>query len=258
MNRNITHEALVLSTKIQGENNKNVCLFSPDEGVFYSTLYGGGKSKYKSLVVPFNRGTIWIYKDETKKLSKITDFDVKSYHLSFRESLFKTWAATLACELIIKTNGAGSYKECWSIVNGFLDGMELCSETESKLGLIRFMWRFITLLGIKPQTQSCCYCGSSFIAGKFTTHTLQYKASYEQVLNGFACSNCVDLSHSNYTLGKSAITYLEAISNLTPKQVRQIIIDEQSVQEMKSLCFYLLETACGSKIKSIQTGIGIL
>ena len=147
--RNISMPALILSVQISGENNRRVTIFSPSEGIHFATLYGGPKSKLRSLVSPMNSGVIYLYRDEVKNQTKITDFDVKNCHLSFRENLFKTYASSLATEILIKTKCAGFPEEAWKIVNGFLDGIELSSEEESRLGLIRFLWRYLALLGVR-------------------------------------------------------------------------------------------------------------
>ncbi len=260
--RNFSTKALILSVQAQGENNRSACIFSPDEGIFYATLFGGPKSKLRSLVSPMNSGIMYLYRDEVKKHIKITDFDVKNAHLTFRENLFKTFASALAAEILIKTRCAGSPDESWRLVNGFLDGMELSSEDDSRLGLVRFLWRYIDLLGIKPDTSECCRCGESLHALKFTDHALSYTYSYDIQENGFSCPECgnrtSDSTDTSFSLNKAAITYLEAISKLTPKEVRQISINLQTLTQMKDLCFFLIERSCASKLKALESGIGIL
>ncbi|MBQ0051528.1 MAG: DNA repair protein RecO C-terminal domain-containing protein [Treponema sp.] len=264
--RNISFPALILNIQPSGENNRNVMIFSAEEGISYATLYGGPKSKLRSLVSPMNSGIIYLYRDESKNQTKITDFDVKNYHLSFRENLFKTWAANLASEILIRTKCAGSSEASWKIVRGFLDGMEISSEAESRLGLVRFLWRYLDLLGVKPDTKFCCQCGESLHAGKFTNHALSYRYPFQTSENGFVCPDCGAAqvhSESNSNpfsagIGKAALTYLEATSSLSPKEVRAITIDLTCLQEMKTLVYFLIEQACGSKLKTLETGIGIL
>ena len=276
MSRNSTQEALVLAVREQGENNRSVTLLSPQEGILYATLYGGAKSKMRSLVSPFNRGRIWLYKDEVRHSVKITDFDVQSYHLSFRESLFKSWAAQLAAETVIKTKCAGSAAECWRLLNGFLDGMELSDENESRIGLIRFIWRYLALLGIRPRTDRCAWCGASFHAAAVSADSLRHRAVYDEAENGFICADCLAGSGESaaqsgaggyrngyapartFTAGKAALTYLEAVSDLEPKAVRAIPLDAATMAELKSLCYHLLEAACGSRLSALDSGLGIL
>ena len=256
MSRNSSCEALVLATRIQGENNRSVTLLTPDEGIVYTTLFGGPKSKLRAMVSPFNRGKIWLYTDETKHSSKITDFDVSHYHLSFRENLFKSWAANFAAEIVTKTKCAGSPADCWFLINGLLDGMELTEEAAARLGLVRFIWRYLGLLGIRPQTRLCPACGKSFMSGPLTEKS--FLAAYEAGENAFVCDECTDVYSRPFVLGRAALTYLEAVSDLSPREVRTITVDSKTMIEMKELCFYLIENACGSKLKALESGMDIL
>ena len=244
---------------MSGENNRRVTIFSPDEGIFFATLYGGPKSKLRSLVSPMNSGVIYLYRDEAKNQTKITDFDVKNCHLSFRENLFKTYAASFVTEILIKTKCAGSNEESWKIINGFLDGIELSSEDESRLGLIRFLWRYLGLLGVRPDTAFCYNCGTSLHSDKFSGDTLSLKYTFSPFDNGFSCPDCAQIGEKHiFTLSKAAITYLEAISSLPPKEVRKIAVSGKTLLEMKNLVYYLIEQNCGSKLNSLESGIGIL
>ena len=257
--RNFSTPALILSVAMSGENNRRVTVFSPEEGIFFATLYGGPKSKLRSLVSPMNSGILYLYRDEVKNQTKITDFDVKNYHLSFRENLFKTYAASFATEILIKTKCAGSPAESWKILNGFLDGIELSGEEESRLGLVRFLWRYLSLLGVKPDTANCLSCGSSLHAGKFTDDALSWRYSFSRLENGFVCPDCASGDRkADFTLSKAALTYLEAVTSLSPKAVRKIVISQSAFLEMKALSYSLIEQACGTKLKSLESGVGIL
>ena len=257
--RNISMPALVLSVQMQGENNRRVTIFSPGEGIFFATLYGGPKSKLRSLVSPMNSGILYLYRDEAKNQVKITDFDVKNYHLSFRENLFKTYAASFATEILMKTKCAGFPEESWKIMNGFLDGMELSDEDESRLGLVRFLWRYLGLLGIRPDTDFCAQCGSSLFAGKFSDSAVSLNYTFSPFDNGFSCPDCAPVAREHeFSISKAGITYLEAVSRLAPKAVREITISGKTLLEMKQLAYYLIEQACGSKLKSLESGVGIL
>jgi len=256
--RNSSCEALILNVTQQGENNRTVCLLSPEEGVFYATLFGGGKSRFKSLVSPFNRGIVYLYRDEVKKSVKITDFDVKKYHPTFRESLYKSFAANMAAEIAIKSKCAGSSQEAFRIINGFLDGMDLSDEDDSRLGTIRFIWRYLGLMGVRPEISHCCQCGQSFISGKLSQRGLLYKGAYFENENGFVCNDCTSMDDKMYVLDKSAITYLEATASLSPSQVRQITISGATLTQMKNFCFFIIQYACGCVLKSVESGLGIL
>lgn len=265
--RNVTKEALILSVKACGENNRLVSYLTKDEGILTSILYGGPKSKLKSLVSPFNYGILYVYNDESKHSSKITDFDVKKYHLTFRESLFKTWAANLAFEIVITTKCAGSPEECFVILNGFLDGLDLCDERQGQTGLIRFLWRYTGILGVQPEAKNCVRCHKPFYSRNLSENIVEYidgGAYYSHLENGFICSNCYNEYFDDFDgqlvneLSRNSIVYLMATSYCEPSVSRNMKLSEDEVIKLKRFVFSLIEKAVGGKIKTLQSGIGIL
>ena len=260
MNRSITTQALVLNLKPAGENNSTVTLLTPTQGIIYATLYGGPKSKMRSLAAQWNAGNIWLYENSEKKQIKITDFEVVNYHSSFSQNLFKMYAASLAAELAIKTRCAGSSKQCFTLVKGFLDGMELSNEEQSRLGLLRFLWRYLELLGVQPQAHSCSCCGKSFLDARFAPNDISY---YNNVENSFVCMDCIsgygtESSCLNFSIKTSAVQYLTAVSVLSPSEVRKLQIDKEGYDQMKTIIYFLIENNIEQKLNSIETGMGIL
>ena len=246
--------ATILTLKQSGENNRTVTLLTPKEGIIWATLYGGPKSRLRSLVSPFNSGTAWLYRDETKNSCKLTDFDVKSYHPSFRENLFKTYAANFASEILIKSRCAGSPEQAFYLINGLLDGMEKSTENNSRLGLVRFLWRYTGLLGTRPEVQFCCQCGKPL--------TEESYAAYSETENGLVCSDCLSplqsASSPSLMLSKDSIIYLQALNLLEPKEVRKILIGEKTLVELKDFCYFLIQNTCGTRFLSLESGIAIL
>ncbi len=252
MNRSTTTTAIIVSLKAQGENNSTVTLITPDRGIVFATLYGGPKSKMRSLVAQWNIGKIWLYETPEKNQIKISDFEVTNYHPSFNQNLFKIYAANLAGELAIKTRCAGSNEQCFTLLCGFLNGMELCDEEQSRLGLIRFLWRYLELLGVQPTAHSCGYCGHSFLDSVFTSTDISY---YNNVDNTFVCNNC---THEGIPIKSQAVQYLAAVTVLSPSEVRKLQIDKESFEQIKNIVFFLIENNIDQKLNSIETGLGIL
>ena len=255
--------ATVISLKPQGENNSSVCFLTQTMGILYATMYGGRKSRLKSLVSPWNTGIVYFSEDPKTSFLKINDFDVKKYHLSFRENLVKYYASSVAAELALKTKCAGSPQECWALTNGFIDGLELCStDDQCRLGLIRFLWRYLELLGIQPDASSCSICEKSFLSGKNGIHNVLYnelKAEFLVGDNQFICSECRTESNKPlFYLNEEAIQYLAALTLLTPKDARAFSLSKESFSQLKELVFYLIENAIGTKLNSLQTGLGLL
>lgn len=262
MNRSTSTQAIILNLKPMGENNTNVTILTPDGGIVYATLYGGPKSKMKSLVSQFNTGNIWLYENPEKNQKKISDFEVNSYHLTFSQSLYKMYAASLAVEIIIKTHCAGSSEQGFLLLKGFLDGMDLCNEEQSRLGLIRFLWRYLQLLGIQPEINICEQCEKTFFNSMFTIDSIFH---YNIRDNNFICNECfIQLQDSSldntksFLLSYGALYYLYGITNYSPKDARSLKITKTEYEQIKQLVFFLIENNAGTKLNSIETAVGIL
>jgi len=245
MNRSYYTDAIILNLKPKGENNNSVTLLTPDKGVIYATLYGGPKSKLRSQVSLWHSGKIWLYEVPEKNQIKISDMDVKNYHASFSSNLFKMYAASLAAELAIKTRCGGSFKECFILLQGFLDGMELCDEEESRLGLIRFLWRYFELMGIRPDSKA---------SRAFASQAVSY---YNVSENCFTWERDEQSTHL-IPVKNEAVQYLAAISEFSPAEVRKIPVNKALYEEIKQFVFFLLEKNLELELNTIKTGMGIL
>src|SRR5574344_1030724 len=214
--------------------------------IFYATLYGGAKSK-------------------------ISDFDVTNCHPTLRTSLYKMWAANLAAELVLKTKGAGDDKGSYRLLSAYLDGIDASDENNARLGTIRFLWRYLGLLGVCPEVHYCVQCGKNLFSASSpsqasTAHVLDTSPAnvmYFTTLNGFVCGDCLqsfdDAGKKNgFVVSQDALTYLAAINDLSPGQVRSLSISASAAYEMKRLVFTLIENAACCKLKSLESGLGIL
>ena len=257
MNRSSSTSAIVLSLRPLGENNSSVTLLTPEEGIVYAVLYGGPKSRLRSLVSQWNSGKVWLYENPEKNQIKISDFEVTNFHASFSQNLFKSYAASLAAELAIKTRCGGSAEQCHRLVSGFLDGMELCNEEQSRLGLLRFLWRYLELLGVQPLTHVCSSCGTNFLDRRFAPQAVSY---YNSMENSFICPDCADHLQGENMLSvkNAAVQYLAALTVLTPSEARKLSIDKEIYGQIRQLVFFLIENSIDQKLNSIETGMGIL
>lgn len=279
MNRNSSLEALVLSTRAVGEDSRLATILSPQRGIFSAMVYGGRKGKLRSTVSPYHVGTMWIYSDVVKDSIKVTDFDPVKCRVDIRNNLYKVCAAALCAELVIKTHGLGAHgihsggadgsesspdeDELWVLVNGFLDGLDVSSEEASRIGTLRFLWRYIGLMGLQSDCSRCMHCGSNMIS------------CYSALENIFSCADCVHTSHSAdfsqggrsgahsgagvlFYLGEESVDYLRSVNTLSPKEVRAKQLHAQSIQELHELLYFLIRNSAESKLKTLDAGRGIL
>ncbi len=260
-NRNSLSRVIILKTQIQGEHNRNVCVLGENEGIFHATLYGGPKSRLSALVQPLSSGKMWLYNDSTRHIVKISDFDAEKSRLSLRGSLYRLFAANLACEIVMRTKAAGESKEAFFLLNGFLDGLDVIAENDSPSALIRFLWRYLAVMGIQPSTEECIKCQKPFFREN-VSKSIRYSTSncfYIPGADGFLCPECAREMSEGFSLSAEALAYLAAMaSSLSPRLVRSMPLSSSSLSQLRQLTFFLSEAAVGMKLKSLEASAGIL
>lgn len=256
--RNRETQGIIFSLKEQGEQNRIVTILTPDHGIINCVLYGGPKSRLRSMVQPFNRGNLYLYTDNIKHSVKIVDFDAKKIHMSLRENLYKSWAASLGAEIVLKTKCAGDPQKAYILLSALLDGIDAVNEDEARLGMLRFLWRYLGLLGIQPDVRECSSCGNSLLSK-------EHESSYVESHNGFVCGDCLPYSDERiqheanlFTTDIHSITYLAAINELSPGKVRELILPAESAYRLKRLLYHMIEKSCGTKLETLESGAGIL
>lgn len=261
MGKSIVVNGTIIQVHPLGEKNFLLQILTIERGIISATLYGGPKSRLKSLASEWNGGILYLSEEKNGNFLKLNDFDVKKYHETFRTDIFKMWAASLAAEIAIKTKCADSPEECYEIFSGFIDGLELCQTKEAgQKGLIRFLWRYLKILGLQPDASSCSQCGTSFFARNLSSNNIEYNrdgANYLPMENSFVCTNCIQ-ENTPFFLDIDAIQYLGAVSSLKPAQARIFPLSKQGAGQLKELLLFLCKNACGIQLKTLESGLSIL
>lgn len=273
MSRHSTEQALVLTSRLAGEDNRIVTLLGPERGIFEAMLYGGRKSKLRSLVSPWHSGTIWLYHDKTRNSTKISDFDPSAFRTGLRENIYKNMAATLATELVIKTHAADEAQACWTLLCGLLDGMELSDESNCRPGLLRFLWRYLGILGVQADCHQCVHCGEPL--AEPATAPMQEpvlpsppavsmearQVHYSLLEGGFLCPGCRHQAGmqpaEGFLLGTEAIRYLQATLE-DMALARRTGLSAEAYYQLRHLLFYLAGAATSGQLKTLDSGLGIL
>ncbi len=248
--RSWTTEALVLSLTGFGEGHREAALLTPSHGIVRAAVFGGAKSRLKSLVSPWHTGTAWLYSDPVKKSAKITDFDVVSFRQGLRENLVRSWCASLCTEIVTRGQGTAD----WRLVNGFLDGIAVSDEDACRLALLRYLWRTIDEAGLSPDLSRCSRCGRP-LGGANGENAVSCYLPHEDAL---ACGPCSREDERSFALSGGALRYLEAVRSLKPSESRALAPDPGPRAELRDFLFFLLARMVDGRLKTIESGDGIL
>jgi len=166
-NRNLVYEVLVLRAKESPGGDRILSLMTADGGLVDVFVFGGPKSRLRSLASPYAAGRAFVYLDPVKDYRKLSDFEVREHFPGLREDLGKLWAAGLVAELLLKTSGGGGdYAEVLELALACLRALDHARRpAEAELALSLFLWRFVGLLGLGPDPSECARCGAALGLG---------------------------------------------------------------------------------------------
>jgi DNA repair protein RecO len=185
--RSASFDAIILRAKEVPSGARVVTLLSADEGIVEAFVFGGGKSKLRSLASPWYFGKAWIYRDASRGLVKLTDFDAVREYPGIRADLPSIAAASFASEFMAATSAlGGDWADALSLCADFLSALDEASgrgEPEATArALALFAMRALELMGLSPDGDECSAC-----AGALRRDTLH---SYSRRTGGFLCARC--------------------------------------------------------------------
>jgi DNA repair protein RecO len=153
------------------------------EGLVDVFVFGGPKSKLRSLAAPYVFGRAFVYLDPVKDYRKLSDFEVADSFPALRDELGKLWGAGLVAELLIKTSGGGGdFPLVLELAADCLAALDAAPSGEYDKAVLVFCWRLVSLLGLGPDPTSCAACGAEIRIGG--------GAAYSFEREGFLCPAC--------------------------------------------------------------------
>ena len=165
MNRSSQHSAIILRVMPVGEIHAAADILTSEYGMMHVMAYGA-RSRRGSLrgrVIPFARGTIFLYTEPRRETSKVTDFDVSGYALAMRQDLAAYYHASLWAEVVWKTHASGEMGgAAYDLLYRGLDLLEepasgTGDERRSRIQLLSaiLLWRYLAILGLQPDVNAC-------------------------------------------------------------------------------------------------------
>ncbi|POR01799.1 hypothetical protein AU468_07540 [Alkalispirochaeta sphaeroplastigenens] len=184
-----------------GESHGAVDFLSPREGLLRGMAYGlrSRKSSLRGRVLPFARGTIYLYRDPRRDTAKITDFD-GSFYPSFQEDLTAYSHGSLWAEVVWKTFASGGEgQEVFDLLargyallekgvrhrelptreipagrpgpaksSGAGTPAEATASPRAAVQLLSMLllWRYLTCLGVRPPLEICAASDQAIAPGE--------------------------------------------------------------------------------------------
>ncbi|HTX73972.1 MAG TPA: DNA repair protein RecO C-terminal domain-containing protein [Rectinemataceae bacterium] len=198
--RSLVYEALVLRARESPAGDRILTMMTAESGLIDAFVFGGPKSKLRSIASPYSSGRAFVYLDPVKDFRKLTDFDVGESFPGLRDELDRLWAAGLIAELLVKTSGGGGdFPLVLDLTREALRALDRESVDRSDIPITLYLWRLVGLLGLGPDPCACAACGRTlrvFGSERYAAEGARGLPSrvpecvYSSIHEGFLCSSC--------------------------------------------------------------------
>ena len=188
--RTSSFDSVVLRSRESPSGARIITLLSDEAGLVDAFVFGGPKSRLRSLASPWHEGRAWIYRDSAKDFVTLRDFDAIREFPGLRTDLDAISAASLAAEFIMATSAlGGDWMDAKNLFVDFVQALDtLVLEHHSRLKasvdrcVILFCVRAIQAMGLMPDMGECSAC-----AGAIRPDAVH---SYSRRYGGFMCTAC--------------------------------------------------------------------
>lgn len=248
--RNLVYEALVLRAKESPGGSRILSLMTAEAGLVDAFVFGGPKSKLRSLASPYASGRAFVYLDPVKDFQKLSDFDARDYYPALREDLGRLWAAGLVAELLLRTSGGGGdFPLVLELAREALAALDAAPSGACDGPTLVFIWRLVNLMGLGPDPRACSSCGSELRPSQ--------GGAYSFVQEGFLCPDCAEHAGAAdrcLELGTGSLRWLSRSLELPYAQAASLPLLPETTETLKALLYALARKAAEGRLASLEAG----
>lgn len=256
--RSTSFEAIILRSKEVPSGARVATLLSAEEGIVEAFVFGGGKSKLRSLASPWHYGRAWIYRDAAKGLVKLTDFDPLREYQGIRGNLDAIAAASFASEFIIATSAlGGDWADALSLVSGALAALDEAASRAAAVWpgesravdrtVALFTVRALEAMGMMPDPDECSSC-----AGAIRRDAVH---SYSRRTGGFVCTRCAEPGQDAVLVPPGALAWLDAAGRKPFVEAVRVGLGDEASAAFKAFALDLARKAADAPLKTLNSGL---
>lgn len=255
-------DSVVLRCRESPSGARIITLLSDEAGLVDAFVFGGPKSRLRSLASPWHEGRAWIYRDRAKDFVTLSDFDAIREFPGIRSNLESISAASLAGEFLMATSAlGGDWQDAKALFIDLLGTLDsLLSESPARLkggidrAVVLFCLRAIGAMGLMPDPGECSAC-----AGAIRPDGVQ---SYSRRHGGFMCSTCSTGTGTGtgreaglITLPLGALAWLAATEGMEFGRAARTGLGAEAQSALKASMFDLLRKSAESPLRTLESGL---
>ncbi|MCF7928599.1 MAG: DNA repair protein RecO [Spirochaetales bacterium] len=253
MGRNRVSETIVLKSHQIGEIHKGVVLFSRNHGLISAIAHGAARPKGRLLgaVGQFTYSRSYFYHDPVKDQYTLKDAEVIEVFSRLRKNLHAFAVASASAELFLRTYGGGEDPEpAFALLLGVLYGIEEAEGSTENFAdevLVQFIWRFLGLLGMRPDPAICADCGRG-MDEKDPRFCVPESG-------GFVCPDCAEdypAVESSSPLQAGAVKYLIHTRRLSMREALRVGLEQKTLAGLRNVLLELVQYQTEVRLKSLR------
>ena len=256
--RSSSYEALILRAKEVPSGARVVTLLSAENGLVEAFVFGGGKSKLRSLASPWHYGRAWVYREAAKDFTKLSDFDAIREYQGIRGDLEAIGAASFASEFIMATSAlGGDWADAVDLTTSFMEAIDAAIQRGEADAISRavslFTIRTLEILGQMPDPGECSAC-----AGTMRSDGLHW---YSRRAGGFLCGHCAQADafdprdrDGQFEVPAGAFAWLEAAGKVSFGDAVRIGLGKEALAGLKACALDLARKAVDSPLRTLESG----
>jgi DNA repair protein RecO (recombination protein O) len=258
--RNLVYQCLVLRAKEAPSGSRILSLMTAEVGLLDVFVFGGPKSKLRSVASPYSAGRAFVYYDPVRDFYKLSDFEVVEAFSGLREGLRKLMGAGFVAEFLQKTSGGGGdFPEVLGLSLEALRGLEAAPEEKADYPALLFIWRMLGILGLMADPETCAACGAPLECDS--------SCLYSSHAGGFLCARCAESEAFSSREGQvfeawpltgGAHRWLARSGPLPFSEVLGATLSPASLDGLKALLYHLAARAAEGPLASLKPGMGLL
>lgn len=240
--RNHIHDAVALRARESPAGARILTLMTRDAGLVDVFVFGGAKSKLRSLASPYIHGTAYVYADPVKDYRTLRDFEVVEPFSGLRESLERLQGAAVASETTIRTaGGAGEPDASMDLLLDALRELDGVASGSELYPVMLFLWRQLGTMGLQPDLSACLHCGALLLRDAWLDPSGE----------GLSCGSCAPPERAGIIPAGSR-TWLAKTEGKPFHDALAAKADASSLAGLRALVFPLARRAAEGPLYSLE------
>ena len=243
--RNWQSDAIIIQTRRIGEIHRGLQLLLPD-GRLVSAIAHGAHSRRGSLrgkTELFSRGHAWLYTDNARQSTKLSDFDPLDYHSGIRDALVRLYVASLWSEFLLATYaGGGQSDELYVLLSQALSVLQDASDTDAVKTNIWFLWRVLAVYGNRPDPDVDVHSGDPIPESSSVVFDLHEW--------GFAVADS-----SQVVLDPGPRRYLARLTDIDCVEAPNVEPGTRGIGQVKRVLYLMIRSLAERPLKTLDQGV---